>query len=139
MNDNTFFNTYCLKNDLIKISENKLCFTTTSNTNETLYIVLINILETENVVIRYYSINIFKLNNYKILLDMKAHLYNNFVALAFSYCNQSSCYTDTVGNHYSAFLLFSYPNRTDLIIKIKEHLFKNNDNKINNITLFLKQ
>ena len=93
----------------------------------------------ENVVIRYYSINIFKLYNYKILLDMRAHLFNNFVALAFSYCNQSSCYTDTIGDHYSAFLLFSYPNRTDPIYYINENLFKNNDIKINNITLFLKQ
>ena len=137
--NNTFFNTYCLKNDLIKISENKLCFTTTSSKNETLYVALINIVEMENVVIRYYSINIFKLYNYKILLDMRAHLFNNFVALAFSYCNQSNCYTDTIGDHYSAFLLFSYPNRTDPIYYINENLFKNNDIKINNITLFLKQ
>ena len=70
---------------------------------------------------------------------MKAHLYNNFVALAFSYCNKTSCYTDTDGDHYSAFILFSYPNRTNSIINIKEHLFRNNDISINNITLFLKQ
>jgi hypothetical protein len=48
VNDYIFFNPYCLKNDLTKISENKLCFTTTSNKNDTLYIVLINIVEMEN-------------------------------------------------------------------------------------------
>ena len=138
MDDHIFFNTYCLKNDFIKISENKLCFITTSSKNETLYIVLINIVEDENVVISYYSINIFKLYNFKILLDMAAHLYNNFIAFAFSYCNSSTCYTDTVGAHYSAFLLFSYPNRTDLTYNINRHLFINNDIKINNITMYLK-
>lgn len=44
-NKNIFFNTYCLKNDLIKIKEDKICYITSSNTNETLYIIMINVFE----------------------------------------------------------------------------------------------
>jgi hypothetical protein len=93
-NYNIYFNNYCLKNDLIKITDNKLCFITSSNNNETLYIIFLNILNENDVVIRYYSINIFKLNKYKILLDMRGNLYKNFIALAFSYCRSEICYSD---------------------------------------------
>ena len=138
-NNNIYFNNYCLKNDLIKISENKICFTTSSLSNETLYIILLNILENEKIVIRYYSINLFKLYNHKILLDMRAHLFINYIALAFSYCPQESCYTDVVGDHFSAFILFSYPNATDNTLNIEEYLFKNNDIKIDNLIVDIKQ
>ena len=69
-----YFNDYCLKNDFIKITEKKLCFITSTNNNETLYISILNIINSDNVIIRYYSIDIFQLYNYKILLDMRGHL-----------------------------------------------------------------
>ena len=50
-----------LLNDIIKISDNKVCLISTSDSREMLYIIIINIFESENVVIRYYDINIFKL------------------------------------------------------------------------------
>ena len=134
-----YFNSYGLKNDLIKIRDDKICFTTCSNTNDTLYIVLINIINTNNVAIRYYSIAIYKLNNYKILLEMRSHLYNNFIALAFSYCNQEKCDSDVDDEHYSAFLLFSYPNGIDSELKIKEYLFEHNEMRISNIIIDLKE
>ena len=138
-NYNIYFNNYCLKNDLIKINENKLCYITSSNTNETLYIAILNIFELRDVIIRYYSINIFKLNNYKILLDMRGHLYKNFIALAFSYCRNEICYSDKVGEHFSAFLLFSYPELKKKELNIKEYLFEYNDIKINNLIIDLKK
>ena len=138
-NYNIYFNKYCLKNDFIKITENKLCYITSSSTNDTLYISILNIFQLKDVIIRYYSINIFKLNNYKILLDMRGHLYKNFVALAFSYCRNEICYSDKVGEHYSAFLLFSYPEQKNKELNIKEYLFEYNDIKIKNIIIDIKK
>ena len=138
-NSNIYFNNYCLKNDLIKVSENKVCFITSSTTNETLYISLINIIGRSDVIVRYYMINIYKLYKHKILLDMRGHLYNKFVALAFSYCPQDNCYTDKSGDHFSAFLLFSYPNGTDTQLNINNYLLNNNNSKIDNIILDLKE
>ena len=135
-----FFNNYLLKNDLIKISDNKLCFITSSSNNETLYIVSINIFQSNRATIRYYSYDLFRLNTFKILLDMKAHLYKKFIALAFSYCpNSNDCTNDATGEHYSAFLLFSYPNGTDFELNINNYLFENNKIKINNIIVDIKQ
>ena len=138
-NYNIYFNNYCLKNDFIKITDNKLCYITSSNTNETLFITILNIFQLRDVVVRYYSINIFKLNNYKILLDMRGHLYKNFIALAFSYCRNEVCYSDKVGDHYSAFLLFSYPDLKKKELNIKEYLFENNDIKINDLIIDIKK
>ena len=42
---------------------------------------------------------------------MKEHLYNNYIAFGFSFCQQYSCNDDEP--HYSGFMLFSYPNTTD--------------------------
>ena len=52
------FHQYCLLNDLIKISTTKLCFISTSTSKEELYIVLINIFNTNQIVLRYYTLDI---------------------------------------------------------------------------------
>ena len=137
LTNNIYFINYCLKNDLIKISDNKICFITSSSTNETLYIILIDIMKSKDISLRYYSYNIFKLNNYKILLDMRGYLYNKFIALAFSYCPKDTCYDDKNCEHYSAFMILSYPNGTDKELDIQNYLFENNEMKINNIIIDL--
>ena len=134
-----YFNNYLLKNVFIKISNNKLCYIISSTNNETIYIISINILPSNDIVIRYYSNDIFRLNNYKILLDMKAHLYNKFIALAFSYCPNDICKDDNVDEHFTAFLLFSYPNGTDWRLNINDYLLDNNKIKINNIIVDINQ
>ena len=136
---NIYFNNYRLKNDLIKINEDKICFTTSSSDNETLYISVIDIVKSQRVYIRYYSIDIFKLYNRKILLDMRSHLFNKFITLGFSYCPQDSCESDKIGDHFSAFLIFSYPNGTDSTLNINKYLFENNDIKITDIVIDLKK
>ena len=138
-NNNIFFNNYCLRNDLIKIKEDKLCYITASDTNTTLYIIIINIFGTK-VTVRYYSIDIFGLYNYKILLDMRGHLYNNYIAIAFSYCpGQFDCTSDKIGDHYSTLLIFSYLNKTQSSLNIEKYLFDNNDIKINNLIVNMKK
>ena len=135
--DNKIFNDHCLKNDLIKLSNNKLCYITTSNNNEILYIVVLNIInmaDLKNIIIRYYSINISTLYNHKILY-MRAHPYNQkFLSLAFSYSPQ-----DTTIDYYSAFMIFGYPNNTDSKLNVIDYLFDNNNIKINSIIINLNE
>ena len=86
---NTIFNTYSLLNDIIKVSNNTICFSTTSENKEILYIVLINI-EEYIIIKRYYSIEVFNLYGYKFLFDMKMNLYNNFIALFLVFVNKKN-------------------------------------------------
>jgi hypothetical protein len=71
------FNRDILLNDIAKISDEKICFTSTSDDKDKLYIVILKIFNFSKIVIRYYSIEIYSLNNYKFLSEMRQHLYNN--------------------------------------------------------------
>ena len=132
------FNDDDLLNDLIKISDEKICFTSTSDDKQKLYIAIIKILDTSKVVIRYYSIEIYHLNNFKFLSEMRQHLFNNYISFAFSFCTQYSCSTDS-DTHYSGFMIFSYANGTDYNLNLNYYLFLNNDIKIDNFVINLKK
>jgi len=134
--DRRTFNVNFFLNDIIKISNDKICFISTSDNREILYIVLLNILGTENVVIRYYDIEIYNLYNYKIFMDLRAHPYNDFMSFAFSFCPQELCNNNN-HTHYSGLMIFGYPNGTDSSLNVTEYLMNNNDIKINNITINL--
>ena len=67
---------------------------------------------------------------------MRAQLYNNLIAFAFSFCRQDNCFVDQ-DLHSSAFLIFGYQNGIDDSLNITDFLLKNNDIKINNITIDL--
>ena len=116
--DNIQFNTYYSLNDVIKLSDTKVCFITTSQKKGILYVVLINI--TDNLTIfKYYHINFYS-NNYKIYNDIKFNSFYNMVTMAFSFC-QSSIWDDTQDNiYYSGLMIFSYPNTTDVYINLKK-------------------
>ena len=127
-----------LLNDLVKISNNKLCFISTSTTKEILYIVLLNLINREKIILRYYTINIFSKYTFKFLGDIRLHLYNNYVAFGFSFCRQRPCESKT-DLHYAGFMLFSYPNGTDYYLNLKEYLFNNNNIKIHDLKIDLKE
>ena len=129
------FNQGILLNDFIKISTTKLCFISTSSSKEDLYIVLINIFNTNKVVLRYYTLNIFTKYTFKILSDMRLNLYNNYISFGFSFCRQDSC-DDNSDSHYAGLMIFSYPNGTDYSLNITKYIFDNNDS--NNLSIDLK-
>jgi hypothetical protein len=132
-----YFNSYCLLNDMIKISNNKIIYIAASDTKEQLIIVLLNNIDVSGLTIRYYYIEIFTLYTYKIFKDMKAHLYNNkFISFAFSFCRVSQCDVreDT---HYTGFMIFNYPNGTDSSLNLTEYLFNNNN--LDNLEIDLKK
>ena len=130
------FNTNCSLNDIILISEKKFCFVSTSDDRESLYIVLMNIIEKNVVILRYYTINLYRLYQYKIFWELRANAYKDFLSITFSFCNSYECSEDN-NLHYSAFMIFSYPNGTDTTLNLTDYLLKNNDNNINNITINL--
>ena len=127
------FDTYLLSNDLIKIEENKVCFSSSSKEKNQIYIILLNLFENYNYIIRYYSLPIYEYN-YKLHLDIRTHAYNNFVALAFSYCELSAeCLSDGL-DHSTTFMILSYPNSTDYNFFLLDYFLETNS-KIFNINL----
>ena len=85
------FDPFLLKNDLIKLKEHKICFSSTIKDKTTIYIILINLLDDKEYKVRYYSINLENIYNYIIFSDIRTHNYNNFISFAFSYCNGKPC------------------------------------------------
>ena len=124
-------------NDIIKISENKLAFSCITKDKETIYIIIIKMFGNKRLKARYYSINSFMLYNLKVLLDLRIHKYNSFIAFAASFCSQKKCETDN-DNHFSSLIIFSYPNGTDYAIDLEKYLYDNNDVKIDRIEINLK-
>ena len=124
-------------NDIIKISDGKVCFMSTSKEKEILYIVLINNFNNNQLSIRYYSFYIYKLYNQKFLSEMKLHLYNNNLVFGYCFCPQEICESDKTDIHYSAFMIFSYANGTDFELSLISYLNSNNFNE-GNLVLDLK-
>jgi hypothetical protein len=124
------FNIDSLLNDLIKISDNKLCFVSTSEDKENLYIALIKIMNKNSVIARYYSIAIYKLYNHKLLSENRLHLYNNYISFAFSFITKESFIN-------TDFMIFSYDNGEDYDLDIIDFLFNNNNITIDDIEINL--
>ena len=127
-----------LINDLIKITETKIVFSAVVEDKETLYIIVINIFyENRTLKIRYYPLRLYAFYHYKILFEIKLNKYNNFLSLAFSFCPDNNCLSDA-DEHYTAFMIFSYPNGTDNKLYIEQYLLNNNNITINDIEIDLK-
>ena len=131
------FNPAILLNDIIKFNENKICFTTVLMDKETLYIILINIFGDKLVKLRFYSVPLYSLYHYKVLFDLRIHNYNNFLAFASSYCPNQNCDSNDY-EHYTALIIFSYPNSTDVEFNVEEYLLENNDITFNNVQINFK-
>ena len=136
--DKYIFSPEYLLNDLIKISDNKLGFFTSSQNLETLFIILINIFNNNgenNIKIRYYSIENYKLLNFKLAEDIKGFIFNDFIILANSYCLVVNCTGDDKNKYSSQLMIIGYPNKDDEQFYIIDYLLLDNDNSIENITL----
>ena len=136
--DHYIFAKSTLMNEITKISDEKICYTATSENHEILYVILLNVINFEQVKIRYYSFPIYELKYFKFLSDMKSYSYNNFVMIASSVCRQSKCDDDHNDPHVSSLIIFSYPNSTDVELEISEYLLNNNEIKIENLEIDLK-
>ena len=117
-------------NDFIKFNENKLYIV--SIYSKKIYIISITLFNNdENIIIYYYSIEMFELYNRFFISGVKIYNYNNFLLLS------GSLYKDKFSkNTISAkLIIFSYPNCIDTTIDLIDHLLNSkiyiNDFKIN--------
>ena len=126
-----------LRNDIIKLEENKICFSSTENEKKKIYITLINLFENDTKYkIRYYLLNINEIHNIFFHLDISVHSYNNLIALGFSYCEQSNC--EARNEHKSALMILNYPNRTDKSFDLFNHSIYNPNSTINDYSINLE-
>ena len=142
--DKFTYNNNLLLKDFIKINEDKLCIATTNDKKDILIIVTIDLLpgmvnsEYKYSKIRYYTIEMLKLHNYKFLDALYLHLYNNdYIALASNYCPNSVCSSDS-NEYYTSLILFSYPNCEDTDILLEDYFIDHDNITMNNLTIFLR-
>ena len=110
-----------LLNDIIKLNNNKICFSIVNSNKKILYFILINLFVYAKYKIRYYFIDI-NSYEYEIYEEIRMHNYNNFIAFGFSYMKSYKS---------SSLLIFSYPNSTDNILNLYDHLYNySNENGI---------
>ena len=129
-------------NELIKISVNKIALITGSINLETLFIVILNIFEINginNIKIRYYSVEMFKLFNYKISEDIRGYIFNDFIISGVSYCLIGDCTGINLTKYSSTIMMIGYPNKNDGNFDIITYLLLDNNNSIENITLNLSK
>ena len=104
-------------NDLIKISEFKICFTSINENKKDLYLTIINNYDqiNEKIKIRYYIIHMFNLYIYEFNAGLSTTIYNNYIVLA-------SSFSIIDNEEYESFsiILFSYPNSEDFTIDLNE-------------------
>ena len=108
------------KNDIIKINDKTICFTSLNTQSNSLYLVLIYDYINVNIKIRYFKIN---LNLYSLELKNKLSiaLYNNFICLTSTYSKIKS-YENYKKEESSFLIIFSYPNSKDFEVDITNNL-----------------
>ena len=136
------FNTNLLANDLIKLSEKKICFSSIENDLKKAYIILINIFREETKYrVRYFSLNLYSIKKLYFHGDIRLHNYNNFLAFAHSYCTKINSHKSDpdFDDHYSALMIFSYSNSTDSSIDLLQYLLDNYNSTIKDISINLEK
>ena len=127
LNKKTDFNPGTLLNDIIKLSDDKICIASASSSKNLLYLVILNLFEDDTkMLISYFSVNLLELNH-NIYNNIKLYLYNNFITFGFNHCLTSSC-GDTDA-HYSSMIIFNYPNisSSETNLDLIEYLSQNNN------------
>ena len=127
-----------LINDLIKLTESKIVFSSVIEDKTIVYIILISIFGDKKIKIRYYPLKIYETHHLKVLFDLRLHNYNNFIALGLSLCPTDECLFDN-NTHYSTLMILNYPNSTDETLYLDDYLFNNNNITIDNIEIDLKE
>ena len=132
LNEKYNFNYNLYLNDIIKIKENQICFSSTSLNKENLYIVIFNFYDSySKLKIRYYMIKLYELYNKKILFELKLTYFKNLLSISSNLCSYSNYNSN---DYYSYLLILGYPNSTDIEFDLIRHLFYTNDN-ISNINI----
>ena len=125
-------------NDFIKISDNKISFVGFMDEIGYLFVVLLELIGPNNdIVIRYYSMDLKNLYILEIVKDLRAHNYNNYISLIFNSKNPEGTNGDE--NNNINFLIFSYPNITDNIIDLEEYIVSHDNLNVYKFEANLKE
>lgn len=109
-------------NGILKLEKNRFGIIQISNNREIIYIIIYKTYNNDqNIIARYYTIDLFQLYNLKIAKDIDAALYNSFLVTAFSFCNGNEEFNNCTDS-FSSLILFSYPNSTEYTINLIDHL-----------------
>ena len=117
MLDKYIFNNGYIYNDFKTFSKSKILFFSLSEDMHIIYIVVLNMFDSNQIKISYYSINGFNLYDYRIHQEIKAVIYNKFIIFGSSQCPSLNC-GDYSGFYYTSLMIFGYPNWTDNNINI---------------------
>ena len=136
---NNIFNYDYMLNDIVKISDSKICYISPNLNKEELNVVILTFYNNDTSLnISYYLQPIYAQNHFMIYKELRLYLYSNqFVTLGASVCNSSNCIENT-DEHYASFLIFSYPNSSDVDINLINLLNKTNED-IKNISFNLEE
>ena len=126
LNSNTFLN------DMMKISDNKICIISITSDKNILYLIILHLFDNDSkMMINYYKNEINNDHKVQIYRNFKAFLYNTYICFGFSYCNDTNC-----ASHYAGLIIFNYPNSTDNNLDLIQYLSEaNNDIDDLNINL----
>ena len=118
LNQTTYFN------DMIKISDSKICLITFHSNKTRLYVILINNYYEEKIKIRYFTQDLYNFYLYRYPSELEATIYNSYIAMAIGFKKD--------GVDRNVFLiLFSYPNSEDFNVDITDKLKVFNNMLIN--------
>jgi hypothetical protein len=139
------FNNEPLYNNLIKLSDNRISYISTTKDRTKLLIILFNLYNNDqNMKIRIFKIDVLELYNYKFFKEIKTIVYNDYLSLSASVCDNNICNPNNSSeNYFSIFLLFGYMNKTYSFIDISQYLIENNNDNssslVNNIIIKLQE
>jgi len=123
------FNPGISLNDIVKMSDIRICLASASSDKEKLYLVLLTLFDNDTrMMINYFVINMFSNYHHKIYQDLRLFLYNEYISFGFNHCSNTNCEEDS-DMHYSSLIIFNYPNVTDKYlynIDLIEKLSENN-------------
>ena len=133
----TYYNMEML-NDLIKFNNYTICFVSSTSDQKGLNVLVFNLYDDDTYInIRYFFVNIWEENTIKFFCELRLSLYNNFLVMAFSHCDQEVCEEFQIEgyNHYSSLIFFNYPNINQTTFDVLEYIYSNNINIKNGIVI----
>ena len=137
----TFYNIEML-NDLVKLNNNTVCFFSSNPEKTGLYVLVFNLYDDDNYMnIRYFYINIWQYNRIKFFCELRLSLFNNFIIMTFSNCDQDICNeSQTNGyDHFSSLIFFNDPTIYDNNFDVIEYIYPDNKNITNEISIDFKK
>ena len=114
-------------NDIIKLSDNIICYGSVDVYKSGIALIILRLYNNDTKMnMKYYMISNKDIFHFLIYKEIKLSLFNNeYIAFGSSICFSDRCSNDE-DEHNSSFLIFNYPNSTDVEIDLMEKIFEVN-------------